>query len=222
MRPITLLRIPTRFPLLSSVTCANAGIEVSSKGAHAFRHCFATRMLQEGHSLKAIADVLGHRHLATTFIYTKVDFNSLKASGPSVAAGGGAMKVLKLHSCLAPEIHNFHQPTPTLGHRLSKSGADAGVLRPFSGRRKNSASRALPARSPRTISKPSPILALRVKSNRFSVVRQLCKYLSRSDPLTHVPEPLRKIPSQAASQPYIYSETEVRTLLASASRLRAA
>lgn len=55
-----------------------AGIEVVSKGAHAFRHGFATRMLQEGHSLKAIADVLGHRHLTTTFIYTKVDFNSLK------------------------------------------------------------------------------------------------------------------------------------------------
>lgn len=55
-----------------------ADIEVSSKGAHAFRHCFATRMLQQGHSLKAIADVLGHRHLSTTFIYTKVDFNSLK------------------------------------------------------------------------------------------------------------------------------------------------
>jgi site-specific recombinase XerD len=55
-----------------------AGIEVTKKGAHAFRHGFATRMLQQGHSLKAIADVLGHRHLATTFIYTKVDFNSLK------------------------------------------------------------------------------------------------------------------------------------------------
>jgi len=55
-----------------------AGIEVTSKGAHAFRHGFATRMLQEGHSLKAVADVLGHRHLSTTFIYTKVDFNSLK------------------------------------------------------------------------------------------------------------------------------------------------
>ena len=55
-----------------------AGIEVRSKGAHGFRHGFATRMLQEGHSLKAIADVFGHRHLATTFIYTKVDFNSLK------------------------------------------------------------------------------------------------------------------------------------------------
>jgi integrase/recombinase XerD len=55
-----------------------AGIEISSKGAHAFRHCFATRMLQKGHSLKAIADVLGHRHLGTPFIYTKVDFNALK------------------------------------------------------------------------------------------------------------------------------------------------
>lgn len=55
-----------------------AGIELRSKGAHAFRHCFATKMLHQGHSLKAVADVLGHRHLGTTFIYTKVDFNALK------------------------------------------------------------------------------------------------------------------------------------------------
>ena len=54
------------------------GIDVPSPGAHAFRHGFATRMLQQGHSLKAIADVLGHRHLGTTFIYTKVDFQALK------------------------------------------------------------------------------------------------------------------------------------------------
>jgi site-specific recombinase XerD len=55
-----------------------AGIELSSKGAHVFRHGFATRMLQKGHSLKAVADLLGHRYLGTTFIYTKVDFNALK------------------------------------------------------------------------------------------------------------------------------------------------
>ena len=54
-----------------------AGIEIPGKGAHAFRHCFATRMLHKGHCLKAIADVLGHRHLGTTFIYTKVEFNAL-------------------------------------------------------------------------------------------------------------------------------------------------
>lgn len=52
-----------------------------SKGAHVFRHGLATRMLSKGHSLKEIADVLGHRHLGTTFIYTKVDFNALKQVG---------------------------------------------------------------------------------------------------------------------------------------------
>jgi len=55
-----------------------AGVDVSSRGAHAFRHGFATRMVNKGYSLKAVADVLGHRHLSTTFIYTKVDFNALK------------------------------------------------------------------------------------------------------------------------------------------------
>ncbi len=55
-----------------------AGIEPPSKGAHAFRHGFATRMVHQGHSLKAVADILGHRHLSTTFIYTKVDFKALK------------------------------------------------------------------------------------------------------------------------------------------------
>jgi integrase/recombinase XerD len=55
-----------------------AGIEIPCRGAHVFRHGFATRMLAQGQPLKAIADVLGHRHLGTTFIYTKVDFNSLR------------------------------------------------------------------------------------------------------------------------------------------------
>jgi integrase/recombinase XerD len=55
-----------------------AGLEVPCQGAHAFRHGFATRMVAQGHSLKAVADVLGHRHLSTTFLYTKVDFTALK------------------------------------------------------------------------------------------------------------------------------------------------
>jgi len=55
-----------------------ASIDIASQGSHAWRHCFATRMVQSGHSLKAVADVLGHRHLSTTFIYTKIDFNALK------------------------------------------------------------------------------------------------------------------------------------------------
>ena len=55
-----------------------AGIEIPNRDAHAFRHCFATRMLHKGYSLKEIADVLGHHHLGTTFIYTKVEFHALR------------------------------------------------------------------------------------------------------------------------------------------------
>lgn len=55
-----------------------AGFDIAHKGAHIFRHGFATRMLAQGHSLKAIADVLGHRHLGSTAIYTKVDFHQLE------------------------------------------------------------------------------------------------------------------------------------------------
>lgn len=58
-----------------------AGIQSACRGAHLFRHGFATRMLNQGHTLKAIADVLGHRCLSTTFIYTKVDFNHLNEVG---------------------------------------------------------------------------------------------------------------------------------------------
>jgi integrase len=46
-------------------------------GTHIFRHTAATRMLQGGATLKAIADVLGHRSIDTTLIYTKVDLPQL-------------------------------------------------------------------------------------------------------------------------------------------------
>ncbi|MEA3224976.1 MAG: site-specific integrase [Planctomycetota bacterium] len=54
-----------------------AGINPPNKGSHVFRHAFATRMVADGHPFKAVADVLGHRYLSSTFIYTKVDFNAL-------------------------------------------------------------------------------------------------------------------------------------------------
>ncbi len=54
-----------------------AGIPAPTFGAQAFRHRFASRMLEQGHSLKSIADMIGHRCIQTTFIYTKVDFQAL-------------------------------------------------------------------------------------------------------------------------------------------------
>jgi len=42
-------------------------------GPHSLRHTFASRMLRAGRSVKAIADLLGHRSLASVDVYAKVD-----------------------------------------------------------------------------------------------------------------------------------------------------
>jgi len=62
-------------------------------------------------------------------------------------------------------------------------------------------------------------LAPRTRYNRFCVVKQLCEYLARNDPEGYVPEPLKVIPSQGAHQPYIYSNSELQTLMMAASQL---
>ncbi|MCP5040259.1 MAG: tyrosine-type recombinase/integrase [bacterium] len=47
------------------------------RGPHSLRHNFATRLLRAGQSVKAIADLLGHRSLDAVAIYAKVDHSRL-------------------------------------------------------------------------------------------------------------------------------------------------
>ncbi len=46
-------------------------------GPHVLRHTFATRLLRAGSSVKAIADLLGHRTLGAVSVYAKVDVTRL-------------------------------------------------------------------------------------------------------------------------------------------------
>ncbi|MDO8311398.1 MAG: integron integrase [Sideroxyarcus sp.] len=48
-------------------------------GCHTFRHAFATHLLESGHNIRVVQELMGHKDVATTMIYTHVMNNSLAA-----------------------------------------------------------------------------------------------------------------------------------------------
>jgi site-specific recombinase XerD len=53
-------------------------VAIEHHGPHSLRHACATRLINQGMSLKTIADQLGHRNLDTTSIYAKVDLTKIR------------------------------------------------------------------------------------------------------------------------------------------------
>lgn len=62
-----------------------AGIAVPRPGSHTLRHSCAQRLVDAEFSLKVIGDFLGHRHAASTRVYSKVAIEALR----EVALGDG-------------------------------------------------------------------------------------------------------------------------------------
>ena len=58
---------------VASRALQKAGLQTPRPGAHLLRRTFASHLVQQGISLKAVADLLGHRSLDTTRIYANVN-----------------------------------------------------------------------------------------------------------------------------------------------------
>ena len=78
------LKAPLRPLGTHAVSCAvlrrvrRSGLGGKRRGAHALRHAFAQRLLDEGFPLDSIAECLGHRSLDSTAIYARVDLAMLR------------------------------------------------------------------------------------------------------------------------------------------------
>lgn len=128
------------------------------------------------------------------------------------------MSASTLCSCLAPQIENlinlrrlsgtnYHSQSRLLGY-FARFLVEHNIDQPRM-------TREICDRYLRSLSGLAP----RTRGNRFCVVRQLCEYLARTDPLSYVPETLRSPSSCQAYVPYIFTHAEVNALLAEASRL---
>jgi integrase len=64
---------------LTNKRLKKAEIKCQRRGPHVLRHACATRLLNQGASLKEIGDLLGHRSLESVGIYAKVNLPALRA-----------------------------------------------------------------------------------------------------------------------------------------------
>jgi len=72
------------------------GRQAAANSKHTFRHAFATHLLEAGHNIRVVQELMGHKDVETTMVYTHLMNNSLAAvrSPADALAGESAFRAI--------------------------------------------------------------------------------------------------------------------------------
>ena len=119
---------------LEKLSGANQVAGDTDAGTRSLRHSWAIRALAHDTPIKAIADVLGHRYIDTTFIYAKADLNSLREVAMPWPQKGEPMATCLFRSPLAFRLQAFLESRRSRGAARCRQRKDAPLPGPFSDR----------------------------------------------------------------------------------------
>jgi integrase/recombinase XerD len=92
-----------------------SGLNLPIAGTQVLRHSFATRLLQQGVSIKAIGDTLGHRDIESTSVYLRLDVDELRQVALPIppAPSGTPVKLVAVDALqrIRPARACHHLPT---------------------------------------------------------------------------------------------------------------
>ena len=208
-------------------------------GTHVLRHSFATRLMQQGVSIKTIGDTLGHRDIESTSVYLRLNVSDLRTVAlpvPKNPAGPSAKLLLakdlprlrparparhlpaRFRSRFAPSLQRFVDLKQTLG-RLYTS--ETQVLRHWDDFIYRHYSQARTVRAEMFTEWTPTLISLTSTGSRFfqRIVRNFLLFHAREHANTFIPDRLTFPKPAPVVAPRLVSETEMGRVLAAVRHL---
>jgi len=218
-----------------------SGLTLPPFGTHVLRHSFATRLMQQGVSIKTIGDALGHRDIESTSVYLRLNVSDLRPAAlpvPQTPAGQPAKllpaKTLprirpgrpshnlpaRFHSRFAPSLQRFVDLKRTLGRIYA---VETTVLRHWDDFIYRRYRRAVKVRAVMFAEWTKTLVSMTSTGTRFfhRILRNFLLFHARDHAGTFIPDRLTFPKPAPVVTPRLVSEAEMGRVLAVARQLPA-